>query len=191
MDWAAHTTHIRAQLERAQQRLKKQADRNRTERQFQVGEQVLLKLQPYVQRSVVRRPCAKLAFKFYGPYTVIEKIGLLVYKLDLPASSRVHSVFHVSQLKPFTPDYTPVYAEVPRVPDLSVSSSEPTQLLERRMMKRGNAAIVQVKVQWGDGSPPATTWEDYEVLRQRFPTAAIWTTLRFALDVQWPQSDYA
>ena len=60
------------------------------------------------------------------------------------------------------------------MPDLSVSSAAPTQLLERRMMKRGNAAIVQVKVQWGEGSSAATTWEDYEVLRQRFPAAAIW-----------------
>ena len=68
----------------------------------------------------------------------------------------------------------PVYAELPRVLDLFVSSAAPTQLLERRMMKRGNAAIVQVKVRWGEGSPAATTWEDYEVLRQRFPSTAIW-----------------
>ena len=127
LDWAAHTTHIRTQLERAQKRCKKQADRNRTERQFQVGEQVLLKLQPYVQQSVVSRPCAKLAYKFFGPYNVIEKIGLMAYKLDLPESSRVHPVFHVSQLKPFTPDYTPVYAELPRVPDLSVATMAPTR----------------------------------------------------------------
>uniref|UniRef100_A0A8R7PER8 Tf2-1-like SH3-like domain-containing protein n=1 Tax=Triticum urartu TaxID=4572 RepID=A0A8R7PER8_TRIUA len=142
MDWAVHTEHIRAQLERAQLRFKKQADRNRIERQFQVGEQVLLKLQPYAQRSVASRPCAKLAFKFYGPYTVLEKIGLMAYKLELPPASKVHPVFHVSQLKPFMPDYTPVYAELPHVPDLSVSSAAPMQLLERRMMKRGNATIV-------------------------------------------------
>uniref|UniRef100_A0A8R7R628 Tf2-1-like SH3-like domain-containing protein n=1 Tax=Triticum urartu TaxID=4572 RepID=A0A8R7R628_TRIUA len=172
MDWAAHTEHIRAQLERAQRRFKKQADRNRTERQFQVGEQVLLKLQPYAQRSVINRPCAKLAFKFFGPYTVLEKIGLMAYKLSLPPASQVHPVFHVS--KPFMPDYTPVYAELPRVPDLSVSTAAPTQLLEQCMMKRGNAVIVQVKVQWGEGASAATTWEDYEVLRQRFPAAAIW-----------------
>uniref|UniRef100_A0A8R7VJB4 Tf2-1-like SH3-like domain-containing protein n=1 Tax=Triticum urartu TaxID=4572 RepID=A0A8R7VJB4_TRIUA len=173
MDWS-HTENIRAQLERAQHRFKKQADRNRTERQFQVGEQVLLKLQPYAQRSVVSHPCAKLAFKFYGPYTVLEKIDLMAYKLGLPPASKVHPVFHVSQLKLFTSDYTPVYTELPHVPDLSMSSEAPTHLLERRMMKRVNAAIMQVKVQWGAGSPPAITWEDYEVLRQCFTSAAIW-----------------
>ena len=87
---------LRAHLLRAQQRTTSQADRRLIERQFIVGEQVLLKLQPYVQRSVVSRPCAKLAFKFYGPYTVLEKIGLMAYKLSLPPASQVHPVFHVS-----------------------------------------------------------------------------------------------
>ena len=72
MDWAAHTEHIRAQLEHAQRCFKKQADRNRKEHQFHVDEQVLLKLQPYTQHSVDSRPCAKLAFKIFGPYTLVE-----------------------------------------------------------------------------------------------------------------------
>ncbi|XP_073367763.1 uncharacterized protein [Aegilops tauschii subsp. strangulata] len=117
MDWATHTVHIRAQLEQAQRRFKKKADRNRTERHFQEGEQVLLKLQPYAQRSLVNRPCAKLAFKYFGPYKILEKIGLLAYKLDLLPASQVHPIFHVSQLKPFTPDFTPVYGELPKVLD--------------------------------------------------------------------------
>lgn len=44
LDWATHTKMLRAQLERAQDRFKKQADRHRTERIFDVGGQVLLKL---------------------------------------------------------------------------------------------------------------------------------------------------
>lgn len=115
-DWAAHTERLRTQLERAQRRFKKYANTKRTERSFQVGEQVLLNLQPYVQNSVVSRPCAKLAFKFFGPFAITAKIGPLAYKLDLPPDSRVHPVFHVSQLKPFTPNYTPVFADLP-IPD--------------------------------------------------------------------------
>lgn len=86
----------------------------------------------------------------------------------------MHPVFHVSQLKPFTPDYMPVFAELPSVPDLSTAAMEPTRILERRMTKRGNVAIVQLKVQWGAGTNPVMTWEDYNVLRQRFPSATIW-----------------
>uniref|UniRef100_A0A453EG19 Reverse transcriptase/retrotransposon-derived protein RNase H-like domain-containing protein n=1 Tax=Aegilops tauschii subsp. strangulata TaxID=200361 RepID=A0A453EG19_AEGTS len=61
-DWGAHTARLRAQILRAQHRFKKQADRHRTEREFEVGDSVLLKLQPYAQSSVVNRPCAKLAY---------------------------------------------------------------------------------------------------------------------------------
>jgi hypothetical protein len=55
--------------------MKIQADKKRTDREFQVGEFVLVKLQPYVQTTVVSRPCPKLALKYFGPFKIIQKIG--------------------------------------------------------------------------------------------------------------------
>lgn len=65
-DWAAHTEMLQGHLTRAQDRFKKQADKQRTECAFTVGDQVLLKLQPYVQVSVASCPCRKLAYKYFG-----------------------------------------------------------------------------------------------------------------------------
>jgi hypothetical protein len=59
MDRSAHTAALRAQLLHAQARIKKKVDHNRTEREFVVGDQVLLKLRPYAQSTVANHSCAK------------------------------------------------------------------------------------------------------------------------------------
>jgi hypothetical protein len=59
---------VKMHLLRAQQRMKRQADKGRSERTFEVGAQVYLKLQPYFQTSVAERKGQKLAFRFFGPF---------------------------------------------------------------------------------------------------------------------------
>jgi hypothetical protein len=112
---------LKEQLARAQNRMKLFADAHRSDRSFQVGEQVLLNLQPYAYSSVVNRPFPKLAYKYFGPFEIVEKIGSSAYKLLLPVDSRVHPMFHVSQLKPFTPDFSPVFHQLPNIPALDIS----------------------------------------------------------------------
>ena len=70
-DHQLHSVLLKQHLERAQKRMKASADRLRTATEFQLGDKVLLKLQPYAQSSVVNRPFPKLAMKFYGPFTII------------------------------------------------------------------------------------------------------------------------
>lgn len=55
--------------------MKQQADRNRTEREFEVGERVYVKLQPYKQLSLKQKGKYKLVPKFYGPYHINKKIS--------------------------------------------------------------------------------------------------------------------
>lgn len=174
LEYQAQTEILRAQLTRAQQRMKSYADKNRVDREFNVGDQVLLKLQPYAQQSVVNRPYPKLSYKYFGPYTVLERIGKVAYKLQLPDSAQVHPVFHVSQLKNFTPNYTPVYTELPSAPNLSTATPIPVSILQRRLVRKGNSAAPQILVKWAHLPEEMATWEDYYVLKQKYPAAPIW-----------------
>jgi hypothetical protein len=64
-DRQIHIELLKSNLKAAQNRIKVQADRQRTDREYQVGEQVMLRLQPYAQSSMVNRPFPKLSFKFF------------------------------------------------------------------------------------------------------------------------------
>jgi hypothetical protein len=148
------TNLIKQHLSRAKQRMKKQADQNRFERSFEVGDMVFLKLQPYVQSSLAERSNKKLAFKFFGPFKVIARIGKVAYQLDLRPSSSIHPVFHVSQLKkavsntiqvsPLPPDDL----DLPRVPDI---------ILQKRLVTKGVRPVQQVLVKWSNWSEDLAT----------------------------------
>jgi hypothetical protein len=169
-----HLQSIKQHLANAQNRMKLMADRNRTDLQFQVGDQVLLKLQPYTQSSVANRPFPKLAYKYYGPYKVLERVGKVAYRLELPEGSLIHPVFHVSQLKQFVADFTPVYADLPSTTDLEAAAAVPAAILQRRLVKTGASAIPQVLIRWSSLPEASATWEDYYIVKQRYPKAPAW-----------------
>jgi hypothetical protein len=83
----------------AQNCMKQQADQGRSERQFAKADQVFLRLQPYKQTSLKAGHCQKLAPKFYRPYTILKRVGQVVYQLALPNNWKLHPIFHVSSLK--------------------------------------------------------------------------------------------
>ena len=95
---------IRQRLLTAQSRQKSYADVRRRPLEFEVGDLVFLKVMP--KRGVVRfDKRGKLSPRFIGPFEILDRIGVVAYRLDLPPSmSGVHEVFHVSMLRKYTPD---------------------------------------------------------------------------------------
>ena len=79
--------------------MKQQANQHRSEISFNVQDSIFLQLQPYKRMSLKQaKKDNKLSPKYYGPYKVLQKFGSMAYKLEFPAYSRVHPVFHVSCL---------------------------------------------------------------------------------------------
>ena len=165
---------IRQQLLRAQQRMKHQADKNRSERSFQVGDNVYIKLQPYIQQSVAVGGNQKLCFWYFGPYKVLKRIGEVAYKLDLPNTSQVHSVVHVSQLKKHVPPNTQVCSSILSIEFHTDRVHEPLQIIEQAFINTGAATAARVRVNWTGLPTTWTTWEDAADLCRRFPQAPAW-----------------
>jgi hypothetical protein len=132
---------IQHNLSRAQNRMKAQADKHRQERTFAVGDWVYMKLQPYAQMSIHRRSNHKLSYKFFGSFLVLQRVGKVAYKLQLPESSKTHPVVHVSQLKKAIPPG----AQVSFDEELNVLSTLSTlvhaQVLDTCLHKVGNKAV--------------------------------------------------
>jgi len=123
------TQLIRHNLHRAQQRMKHQEDKHRQEREFTMGDWVYVKLQPYVQQYVEHRLVHKLSYKYFGPYLILQCIGAVAYKLQLPSTSKIHPVFHVSQPKKALPPNVQPLSDAQLIQlDSTASPSQPRYL---------------------------------------------------------------
>lgn len=111
----------------------------------------------------------KLSYKYFGPFQILQKVGAVAYKLQLPASANIHPVFHVSQLKSSLQPNCLVSSTIP-----AITNQYPLQVVKRRTISRGGRPVNQVLVHWSNSDDVLDSWEDEDALRQQFPRAAAW-----------------
>ena len=145
----------------AQNHMKQQAYQHRSERSFEVGYWVFLRLQPYKQMSLKQaKKDNKSSPKYYGPYKVLQKIGTMAYKLELPASSQVHHVFHVSCLKKVIGDKILVQTILPKLDEEGKIILEPEAITDTRIHQLRNRSISEYLIKWRKLLAEDSTWED-------------------------------
>lgn len=167
--WDAMLHRLKGNLEKAQQQMVKFANRHRRELEFSVGDRVFLKVGPYCQISIKSQTHHKLAAKFYGPFEIEHRVGPSAYRLKLPDSSRIHPVFHVSQLRLVLGEH-PVDAELPLSLEIPVSPLlEPESVLAVRSVQEEGKHVTQILIKWERQSKDDTTWMEVEQFQKKFP----------------------
>ncbi|KAK8933363.1 hypothetical protein KSP39_PZI015730 [Platanthera zijinensis] len=160
---------LRANLRLAQDRMKVQADKHRTEREFAVGDEVFLKLQPYRQLSVAARGNQKLSPRYYGPFQIISRVGPVAYTLALPPGSRIHPTFHVSLLKRKVGQHIQPSALLPDVTAAGELRPLPEDVLRSRWKHRGTEFRPELLVKWKNLSPAQNSWVDFFDFKELYP----------------------
>ncbi|GJS80041.1 putative reverse transcriptase domain-containing protein [Tanacetum coccineum] len=161
---------IKQRMQAARDRQKSYADVRRKPLEFQVGDRVMLKVSPW--KGVVRfGKRGKLNPRYIGPFKVLAKVGTVAYRLELPQQlSRVHSTFHVSNLKKCLSDEPlAVPLDEIHIDDKLHFVEEPVEILEREIKKLRRSRIPIIKVRWNSKRGPEFTWEREDQFRDKYP----------------------
>ncbi|GJV78725.1 putative reverse transcriptase domain-containing protein [Tanacetum coccineum] len=138
--------------------------------EFQVGDKVMLKVSPW--KGVVRfGKRGKLNPRYVGPFKVIERVGEVAYKLELPEElSRVHNTFHVSNLKKCHADEPlAVPLDGLNLDDKLHFVEEPVEIVDREVKRLKRSRIPLVKVRWNSKRGPEFTWEREDQFKKKYP----------------------
>ena len=125
------------------------------------------RLQPYEQISLKQaKKDNKLSPKFYGPYKVLQEIGTVAYKLDLPASSRVHLVFHVSCLNKVIGENILVQIILPELDEEGKIIFELEVVTKTRTRQLRKRSISEYLIKWKNLPAEDSTWEDENFIQK-------------------------
>ena len=152
---------IRQSLKRDSDRQKSYANLHRSSWTFQTGDKVFLRVKPK-RSSLKLGKCKKLAFKYCGPFEVLQRMGEKSYKLALPPHLHVHNIFHVSLLKKYVPNPKHILDLDDNVlVNQEEFRMEPEQILKIREKQLRNQVLRDILVQWKGYPVEDASWEDW------------------------------
>ncbi|GJW25131.1 putative reverse transcriptase domain-containing protein, partial [Tanacetum coccineum] len=149
---------------------KSYADLKHKPMEIQVGDSVSLKVSP--SKGVVRfGKRGKLNPRYVRTFKVLEKVGSLAHKLELPQElSRVHNTFHVSNLKEcYADEPLAVLLDGLHIDDTLHLVEEPVEIIDRDIKRLKQSRIPIVKVRWNSRRGLEFTWENEDQFRKNYP----------------------
>ncbi|GJV55002.1 putative reverse transcriptase domain-containing protein [Tanacetum coccineum] len=141
-----------------------------TEKVIQIKQRMQAALSPW--KGVVHfGKRGKLNPRYVGPFKVLEKIGTVAYKLELPQElSRIHNMFHVSNMKKcYSDEPLAVPLEGLHVDDKLRFVEEPIEIMDREVKRLKQSRILIVKVRWNSRRGPEFTWEREDQFQKKYP----------------------
>nr|GEX19530.1 putative reverse transcriptase domain-containing protein [Tanacetum cinerariifolium] len=161
---------IKNRLLTARSRQKSYADVRCKPIEFEVGDEVMLKVSPW-KGVICFGKCGKLSPRYIGPFEIIKRIGPVAYKLELLEKLHgIHNTFHVSNLNKFLADGNLVIPlEEVQLNDKLHFIEEPIEIMDREVKQLKQSRIPIVKVRWNSRRGPEYTWEREDFFKRNYP----------------------